>query len=214
MNTDNQQVIGIEAKLNWLAGITDGEGCIALLVFKGGERSGTFRLQMRVTIANTDQAIVERIVSIMHEIGVGCHVQHQQCKSKGQDTDKTIGLVHVSTINNLQRLLRTLVPLLVSVDKKQRGEIMLQLIDQRLARAADEGKANKCSYTEADVSLILQFLRLTRSKQIDNLTEFLNEHTREARNAKQQAKPRKSYYISRVDREAAALRELEARYGA
>lgn len=181
---DNQQVIGLVARLNWLAGITDGEGCIALMVFPQKKRGG-FRLQARVTIANTDLGIIDRISSILAELDVKCHIQKQDCISKYTGTKiktgKIVSLVHISSTENIQKLLKVLLPYLASSDKIKRGEILLKLIEQRAERCIRENKRNNISYTQEDVNLILEFLSHTRSKQIERLTKFLNEHTREAR---------------------------------
>lgn len=184
LNTDNPQEIGNVAGLDWLAGITDGEGCIALLVFRGGKRHETyhgFRVQMRVTIANTNIGIVDRITSILNDHGVGHHVQAQASITKGRDTGKVCRLVHVSTKSNVLRLLDLIHPRLADTDKKERAGLLIQLIRQRDEKAASLGIRATHSYTQADVDLIVKFLRLTRSKQTDRLAETLNDCTREAR---------------------------------
>ena len=190
MNTDNQQEIGSVASLDWLAGVTDGEGCIALMVFKGGKRHtiyGGFRLQMRVTIANTNDGIISRVVSILNAEGIGHHIQVQVSKSKGRDTGRTIKLVHVSTKANVLRLLEILHPRLADTDKRERARILMQLIRQRAEMAAALGIRATHSYTQADFELIIEFLRLTRSKQVDSFAAILNDCTREARDAKRRA---------------------------
>ena len=185
MDRGNPQEIGNVAGLDWLAGITDGEGCIALLVFRGGKRHETyhgFRIQMRVTIANTNTGIVERITSILTECGIGHHVQAQASKTKGRETGKISRLVHISTKPNLLKLFDILHPRLADTDKKERVRILTRLIRQRDETAASLGiRATHC-YTQADVNLIVEFLRLTRSKQTERLAAILNDHTREARN--------------------------------
>jgi len=187
VNTDNQQEIGLVARLSWLAGIMDGEGCIALMVFPQRKRGG-FRLQARATIGNTDEGIVERIITTMQEIGVGFHVQQQVSKRYGCETGRMIKLIHVSTTTNLQRFLTIMLPRLASTEKVERGKILLRLIELRMERSRTEGKRNNTCYTQADVDLILEFLRLTKSKTVDRLAEFLNEHTREVREARAHAK--------------------------
>jgi hypothetical protein len=184
VNTGNEQEIGNVAGLDWLAGITDGEGCIALMVFKGGARHATyhgFRLQMRVTIANTNDGIVDRIVSILTQCGIGHHIQVQASKTKGRETGKMSRLVHVSTKTNVLRLLEILLPRLADTDKKERARLLVQLIRQRDEFAQVHKIRATHSYTQADVDVIMEFLRLTRSKQIDNLAAILNDCTREAR---------------------------------
>lgn len=182
MNTANQQVIGNLASVAWLAGLMDGEGCIALLVLRHSKKRGAgFRLQMRSTIANTNEGVTDRITSILRQLGVGHHIQTQVSKSKGNATGRVIRLVHISTKGNLQRLLTALLPHMAETEKIERAKIMLALIDQRDAEARQHGVSASHCYTKADVDLIVQFLRLTRSKQVEHLAEFLNDHTREAR---------------------------------
>jgi hypothetical protein len=184
LNTDNPQEIGKEAGLDWLAGITDGEGCVALMVFKGGKRHVTyhgFRLQMRVTIANSNDGIVDRIQELLNRHGIGHHVQVQKSKTKGRETGRVMRLFHVSTKSNVLRLLELLAPRMADTEKKERARILVKLIRQRDETAAALGIRATHAYTEADVGLILEFLRLTRSKQTDDLAAILNDCTREAR---------------------------------
>jgi len=181
LNTDNQQEIG---NVDWLAGIMDGEGCIALLVFRGGKRNdkyGGFRLQMRATIGNTNDGVINRIIDILIANGIGHHVQQQKSITRGRETGKVCRLIHVSTKANLYKFLKIVYPRLADTDKKERAAIIVKLIEQRDAFAMEQGIRATHSYTQADVALILQFLRLTRSKQTERLAEILNDCTREAR---------------------------------
>lgn len=186
MNTDNQQEIGLLADIAWLAGITDGEGCIALLVFGRGAKSrgGRFRLQMRVTVANSNEGISDRIIRILEGLSIKHHVQQQLSKSKGRATGRIMKLVHVSTVPMVERFLDIILPYMADTEKQERGRIILNLTRQRRSFADANGiKATHC-YTQADADLILEFLRLTRSKQVDHLAELLNDYTREARQTK------------------------------
>jgi len=194
VNTDNQQEIGLTADVNWLAGITDGEGCIALMIFgKAPSRQGRFRLQMRVTIANSNVGISDRITRTLDQLGVRYHVQEQASKSKGLPTGRIMRLVHVTAIPMVAKVLETLMPRMADTEKRERGRILLQLIRQRKAFAeANAIRATHC-YTKADVDLIMEFLRLTRSKQVNLLAEFLNDQTREARGTKTKKSRAKSH---------------------
>lgn len=185
MNTGNQQEIGMTADLGWLAGITDGEGCIALLVFgKAPSREGRFRLQMRVTIANSNEGVSDRITRTLAQLGIGFHIQKQASKSKGVATGRIMVLVHISTIPMIEKFLDIVLPHMSDTNKLERGRILLQLIRQRRAFAEASGMRATHCYTKADVDLIMEFLRLTRSKQINLLAEILNDQTREARGSK------------------------------
>lgn len=184
MNTDNQQEIGAVANFDWLAGIMDGEGCIALLLFNSGKTHGAghgFRIQMRATIGNTNDGVVERIVSILTAAGIGHHVQSQKSITKGRETGKVCRLIHVSSKANLLKFLHILHPRLADTDKKERAGLIIQLIEQREAFAREQGIRATHSYTQEDVDLILKFLRLTRSKKTERLAAILNDYTREAR---------------------------------
>lgn len=172
------------ATLDWLAGIVDGEGCIALLVFKGGKRGevyGSIRLQMRVTVANTNEGVINRIIEVLTGHGIGHHIQTQQSKVNRRDTGRVIRLVHISTKPNILKLLKLLEPRLAETDKQERARLIIKLIEQREAFAAAQGiRATHC-YTQEDVAVIMDFLKLTRSKQTEHLAKILNEQTREAR---------------------------------
>lgn len=183
MSTGNQQEIGSLADIAWLAGMMDGEGCVALMVFPRAkrQRSAGFRLQMRVTIANTNEGVTDRIIRIYRHLGIGHHVQTQISKSKSVPTGRIIRLVHVSTKSHLLLLLTTMLPHMAETEKIERATILVALIEQRDAAAREHGTRATHCYTKADVDLIMQFLKLTRSKQVAVLAEFLNEHTREAR---------------------------------
>ncbi len=186
MNTDNQQEIGLVADIAWLAGVTDGEGCVALIVFGRGakSRNNRFRLQMRVTVANSNEGVSSRVIDILHRLDIKHHVQTQLSKSKGAPTGRVMKLVHISAIPMVARFLDMVMPQMSDTEKLERGRILLQLIRQRQAFAgANSINATHC-YTKADVDLILEFLRLTRSKQIDALAAILNDYTREARSTK------------------------------
>jgi hypothetical protein len=184
VNTGNPQEIGNVARLDWLAGIWDGEGCIALLVFGAGKRASSgngFRLQMRVTVANSNLGISDRIISILQELGIGHHVQVQMSKTKGRETGRIMKLIHVSTKIHVYNLLKILAPRMADTEKKERARILIEFIEQREAFAQAEGiRATHC-YTQADVDLIVEFLRLTRSKQTERLAAILNDCTRETR---------------------------------
>jgi hypothetical protein len=136
---------------------------------------------MRVAIANSNPGISDRIVRVLGDLGIRHHVQKQECKSKGRLTGRIMSLVHVSTISMIEKLLSLLLPHMSDTDKLERGRILLALIRQRRGFAEANGiRATHC-YTKADVDLIMEFLRLTRSKQVNLLAEILNDCTREAR---------------------------------
>ena len=184
----NQQVTGIMTvtDVGWMAGITDGEGCISLMIFgqKAPSRNGRFRLQMRVTLANSNDGISERIARILGDYSIRYTLQEQQSKSKGVPTGKMMKLFHVSAVPMIEKFLLTFLPYMADTNKLERGGIMLKLIRQRKEFAeANDIKATHC-YTQADVDLILEFLSLTRSKQVNALAGFLNDSTREARGTK------------------------------
>lgn len=70
--TDNPQVTQLE--VGWLAGILDGEGTITITT--GSEKQACLRPM--VNIANSNEAIVEKVVSLYETLGIQHHVSANQ----------------------------------------------------------------------------------------------------------------------------------------
>lgn len=203
MNRDNLQESGLVARIGWLAGIIDGEGTVSLLISerKGNDARCNMRIQPRVTIGNTDEGIINRIIETLDMMGVGRYVKHERPKARnipGFNANKPVTTVSVDGFERLRLLLPVIIPHIAG-EKRQRAEILNRYIVQRSERAEREGKAANMSYTQEDVDILIEFLRLTRSKNIDRLTALLNEHTREARQANRRAN-RRIYYRAAADR--------------
>lgn len=184
MNRDNRQEIGLVA---WLAGIIDGEGSIGLIVSNRADkfRSQTIRTKVKVVIANTDMAIIERCIEAFHVIGVG-HYRRNERPAAGLVVGtmvkkfKPISMLEVSGFKRVRTLLYATREWLCGA-KAQRADLLLTFIEGRIGRAQAERSAQNLSYNTEDVANVLAFLAVTRTKNIDHITKILNEHTRETR---------------------------------
>lgn len=180
MNTDNQQEIGL---VGWFAGIVDGEGTISLSISRRASRSQMIRTSPKVLVANTDDGIVERCIEALRVIGVGHYIR---CKRppKGMICGvevrrfKPVTTIEVTGFKRVRTLLKAILPFLAG-EKHQRGQLLLRFVEGRIGFAESSKTAQNLAYRQEDVDNALAFLRLTKTKNIDQITKILNEHTRE-----------------------------------
>lgn len=129
-------------KINWLVGIIEGEGCIAL------NYSGkNLCFNMTVTITNTDLLILYECKKIIDSItNSDCKIREHSDERKRQ----CYRLV-VSGQTTIKILLETIIPLIVG-NKKPQAELLLQFINRRLSVRAGKKKSPK--YTEEDLKYL------------------------------------------------------------
>ena len=180
MNTDNQQEIGL---VGWLAGIIDGEGTVSLTISRRANRSQMIRVQPKVSIANTDMGIIDRCLKALHQIGVG-HYQRNERRPAGHvlgvpvSKFKPVTTLEISGLKRVKTLLGAVRPYLAG-EKANRADLLLKFISGRIGYAENSKKAQNVAYRQEDVENALAFLRVTRTKNIENIAKILNEHTRE-----------------------------------
>ncbi len=208
MNTDNQQEIGL---VGWLAGIVDGEGTVSLTISRRANRSQMIRTTPRVSIANTDAGIIDRCLLAFEKIGVGNYRQDIRRKPGnvcGVPVAKflPVTVLEVTGLKRVRLLLNAIRPFLAGA-KANRYDLLLTFIEGRIGYVESSKKAHNMAYRKEDIDNAIAFLRVTKSKNIENVTKILNEHTREARvdsaetSAKKSAAKRK-YWADRKAKEA------------
>lgn len=186
---DNPQQTLSEAELGWMAGILDGEGsiCLFLGVRKGGKLN---HVSPQVSLGNTDKAMIEEFVRIANKIGTGVHVHERQPAPGGvpgmkPKRAKSYKRMHFASIVGFQRvrtLLTAVTPYLVT-SKRQKSELLLQFIDQRLTECQitsydGRGVYSNRPYTEADLKLMLDILAMQHSKHTTVVEGLLRDYTR------------------------------------
>ncbi len=193
MNTDNQQEIGL---VGWLAGIVDGEGTVSLTISRRANRSQMIRTTPKVIIANTDAGIIDRCLLAFKQIGVGNYAQNVR-RPPGHVMGvpvakfKPVTVLEVSGLNRVRVLLTAIRPFLAG-EKAQRADLLLTFIVGRIGYSESSEKARNMAYRKEDIDNALAFLAVTRSKNIENVTKILNEHTREARQDSAETSAKKS----------------------
>lgn len=182
MNTDNQQEIGL---VGWLAGIVDGEGTVSLTISRRANRSQMIRTTPKVIIGNTDAGIIDRCILALDKIGVGHYAQHIQrpaghVLSVSVAKFKPVTVIEVTGLKRVRTLLNAIRPFLAG-EKANRADLLLKFIVGRIGCAEASKKAQNLSYRKEDVDNALAFLHVTKTKNIEQITKILNEHTREMR---------------------------------
>lgn len=182
MNTDNQQEIGL---VGWLAGIVDGEGTVSLSISRRANRSQMIRTTPKVSIANTDAGIIDRCIVAFEQIGVGHYAQHTRplaghVLGVPVAKFKPVTMLEVTGLKRVRLLLNAIRPFLAG-EKANRADLLLKFIVGRIGYVEQSKKAHNMAYRKEDVDNALAFLQVTKTKNIDQITKILNEHTRERR---------------------------------
>lgn len=123
---DNTQETSIElTDLAYLAGLIDGEGCIAIQKSKQNGRP-TYAINFKVT--NSDPNIVDRVQSIMLGLGVNPYIREKNNQDRPEW--KSWFDIYLTKGSNIQTVLRAVLPYLVG--KRARAFIMLRYIDKMI----------------------------------------------------------------------------------
>lgn len=143
----------LEARLNWLGGIIDGEGMITAIKHSGKTRKANNYLP-RISIVNTDPALIREVLEILTEAHIPHYVQHKAGKGTWKDKIEVI----IQGKMRCAAVLPQLIPYLVS--KRSRAEALLNFCESRL-RAP-----HKSPYTEHEWNLIDEVKSQLRSPLI------------------------------------------------
>ena len=153
----------LEKRIIWLAGLTDGEGTIA--VFYNREKSqwcenGVYeRLHAIYTIANTDPSIINEAQKVLYEIGVTSQVY----KRTPQKPNHSIGMhLNVRKLSHIKIVLEKLHPYLIA--KKAQAELTLRFVKSRLNRPDFHVKKKNQSkpFTKEEFDISTQITSLNR----------------------------------------------------
>lgn len=87
-------------------------------------------------------------------------------------------MIEVGGFRRVHTLLTAVMPWLAG-DKRQRAEVLMRFLSARLDKSVNTQRGANMQYDADDVENVLAFLRLTKSKRVDRITEILNEHTRD-----------------------------------
>jgi len=138
--------------LAYFAGLLDGEGTITL------ERNGTRRKyngQMgyspKVIVANTNQALIQRVFDVERALGINPHIKTQLAGKYNRG--KVMYWVTVAGLTKCAKLLRPVLPYLVA--KNAQARIVLDFIERR-----GELQAKGKPYNEAELNLVQQIRAL------------------------------------------------------
>lgn len=175
-----------DIELGWLAGMIDGEGTIAFSVYARDEsRPEWVRVKPQVLVTGTEKPVIERAVELMKKLGAGAHFEtREQRDPRWEGRYKPL---HVATAAGFKRsaaVLRVVGPHLASV-KKEKAEMVLRYIDQRLAKTA---LAPHVAHDKADLELVVAIVKFSmennnkgpKSKHLKWLNGLLNEHEQRA----------------------------------
>lgn len=181
---DNQQGTVTQAELGWLAGILEGEGSLTMNVrkksWKGWQGIG---VDMTLSIANTDGAIIERARSILVRL-TGAEPKiyespataiYRENGEKYQNPGKTMLYCSVCRMAHILETLKQLTPHIVG-EKAARARLITQYIERRIARKGDHTKDGSAWMDETDWSTVAEFYRLKKRPIPPEVLGLLNEH--------------------------------------
>ena len=149
-----RQLLPIEQRLAWLAGILDGEGYVSATVTsvnvtkqrkRGGARSVRVRersLKFQVRIGNTDIRMIQEIGSIAQSLGIGYWSNRDPYALRCHPNAKPMYVIHFAGMGRVQRVLEAVLPWLVT--KRPQADVVLAMILRRRglayrARPLDDG---------------------------------------------------------------------------
>ena len=151
-----RQLLPIEQRLAWLAGILDGEGYVSATITKtraGRKRTTIGRpkagmplewkdtyersLRFQVRVGNTDAAMIREIASIADSIGIKYFIFSHCPKQRGAGKYKELFGIHFHGKDRTKRLLTAVLPWLVT--KRPQAELLLEMIIRRTAMPYNKG---------------------------------------------------------------------------
>lgn len=123
---DNQHKL--ERELVYLAAIIDGEGSITLVRTGNKRLCGIAGLSPRITVTNTNEAIIQYVINIYHDLlGINPHVK-TQAAGKYRRT-KTCYWVDISGLTKCKKVLEAIRPYLIG--KLAQADLLLEFIKLR-----------------------------------------------------------------------------------
>jgi hypothetical protein len=113
------------AVIAWLAGLTDGDGCIRI---NKQPNNGNGQMVPEFTISTTCDLTYRHLSFIFNEIGVGCHWTHRKVDNPNW---KDRWVISVCGMKRCKVLLEMLTPYLIT--KGEEAKLMLKFIDERFS---------------------------------------------------------------------------------
>jgi len=154
------------AKLAWLAGAYEGEGCFGMYICKGHKvktNHGRDEVQVRtvITLVNSDARFIKKASEILFDFRVNFYF----CLRKHQQTRNMLELT-VEGKGNCKKLIGLLTPYLYS--KLDQAKLMFDLIEYRQSRK----EGNKSYDIMKDTRLLqsVESLKLLKSNLVDPST--------------------------------------------
>lgn len=154
---DNQQ----ETLCAYLAGLLDGEGCISVGT-PAGKRGAGFNTVC--TITNTNAKLVDFLVEKLILLEIPCHVQWYSHKANA----RPYAQLSIRRQGGIKKFLSLVLPYLVA--KRQQAELMLELVESRIAKfnsVQRNSKAWQASEREAVIVTTIKALN-QKGKRLPN----------------------------------------------
>jgi hypothetical protein len=172
-----------EIDIGWLVGFLEGEGSICLTINRRKNRTQTQRVAPKVIWTNTDHKMIQKCVNILERMDVGrSQVSKNARKNPNglvKNGSKTIYYVNVVGISQVGRLFSFIAGRIVG-EKAARVDVLHRFIQRRLA-LAEKLQLQHLHYDQVDVNLMLEFLALTKCRNIEQVTGLLDAYTSNAR---------------------------------
>lgn len=130
-----------DVEVGWLAGIVDGEGTVAFSVYKAPHYRD-IRVKPQVIIGSTEKVMIDAVAHILGRLGVGVHFDTRTSRHPNAFAASRYKPFHVANVcgfKRVGRLLPTIIPHLVT-QKRQKSEMVLRYIKQRLEKTAKYGR--------------------------------------------------------------------------
>lgn len=171
-------------KLSWLAGFWEGEGSVS--IFQAKRESGTSKLQLSLTIANTDPALIMEVLKIADELGVRFHIFERK-----YDNGRFANAYQLTCrkLESSKKLLEAVIPYMIG-SKKQISELGLRFINSRI-KAMSENRNTPNTDEEIEIH---QTVSKMNTKGITKDSQILNDYT-----LKTFGQPLKGYDIKSYD---------------
>ena len=166
-------------KLAWLAGITDGEGTIAVFHNKENtdwKKDGPYdRYHAIYTIANTDPNIINEAMKVLNEIGVTAQIFRRTPVSEKH----SVGMhLNCRKLSHIKIVLEALLPFLVG--KKAQAELTLRFVNSRLERpechVRKKNQSKSFSQEEMDLSTKITSLNRKGRFKVSETKRQTSEH--------------------------------------
>ncbi len=142
-----------ETKLAWLAGLIDGEGCIAVYKLKEdrpkdkGQFKYGFRLRPALYISNGDTVIIAEVEAILRELLANCKTTYRVDILKKSPRCHINYLVRVQAKSSLLSILGAVEPYLIG--KKAQAQVLLNML-----RNSRPQHGHWCQYTKAELEVV------------------------------------------------------------